>query len=79
MAQPGEFADRTVLVTGAAHGLGRGIALAFAAARARVWGCDVNQESLAETATLAGGRIETRRVDVTGTFLCTAAPGSRSP
>ena len=44
MSAAGEFADRTVLVTGAAHGLGRGIALAFADSGARVWGCDVNRD-----------------------------------
>ena len=65
MPAAGEFADRTVLVTGAAHGLGRGIALAFADAGARVWGCDVNRDSLAETVKLSNGRVETRHVDVT--------------
>ncbi|CAN5690303.1 SDR family NAD(P)-dependent oxidoreductase [soil metagenome] len=59
---------RTVIVTGAAHGIGRGIAHAFAASGAHVWACDVREEALAETAKGAAdaqGRLDTRLVDVT--------------
>ena len=37
-----EFGGKTVLVTGAAHGFGRAIALAFLANGAKVFACDVN-------------------------------------
>jgi 3-oxoacyl-[acyl-carrier protein] reductase len=43
------FPDRTVIVTGAAHGFGRAISLAFAERGARVWACDVLADELRET------------------------------
>lgn len=62
------FDGQTVIVTGAAHGFGRAIALAFAWNGASVWACDTNAEGLGETARLAhhdGLTIQTRPVDVT--------------
>ena len=62
------FPDKTVIVTGAAHGFGRAIALAFAARGARVWACDLLAEEVAETAArcqAAGGWCAARTVDVT--------------
>jgi 3-oxoacyl-[acyl-carrier protein] reductase len=62
------FDGRTVLVTGAAHGLGRAIALAFSALGAHVVACDVLGDELAETARLAGrdgGSLEAHTLDVT--------------
>ncbi|MBI5879751.1 MAG: glucose 1-dehydrogenase [Chloroflexi bacterium] len=62
-----QFNGRTALVTGAAHGFGRAIALGFAARGANVWACDVQVAGLAETKRLAqagGCVIETRTVDV---------------
>ncbi len=47
------FDNRTAIVTGAAHGFGRGIALNFAALGARVVACDVLGDELEETARLA--------------------------
>jgi len=50
-----EFAGKTVLVTGAAHGFGRAIALGFLANGAKVFACDVNLDGLAETKRLGPG------------------------
>lgn len=60
-----DFSGRTVLVTGAALGLGRAIALAFADAGADVWGCDLLSEGLDETRTMTTGKLQTRVGDVT--------------
>ncbi len=60
-----DFKDRTVLVTGAAHGFGRAIALAFAACNARVIACDIVEEGVEETAQLAGAHCLPLLLDVT--------------
>ena len=63
-----DFRHRTVIVTGAAHGFGRAIALAFAARHAHVWACDIDDEGLAETLRLSAetpGSLTARRTDVT--------------
>ncbi len=62
-----EFTDKTVIVTGAAHGFGRAISQAFAERGAHVWACDVLAAELAETERLcreAGGNCETRSVNI---------------
>lgn len=46
----GEFAGKSVLVTGAASGLGRAASIRFAAEGAKTCLVDLNQEALAETA-----------------------------
>lgn len=64
------FEGKRVIVTGAAHGFGRAISVAFASRGARVWACDVLADELAETQRLCtaaarnGGACEVRRVDV---------------
>ncbi|MDQ3396818.1 MAG: SDR family NAD(P)-dependent oxidoreductase, partial [Deinococcota bacterium] len=62
------FEGRTVIVTGAAHGIGRALSVAFAERHARVWACDILEEELAETAAQcrnAGGICDVGVVDVT--------------
>ena len=62
------FEGKTAIVTGAAHGFGRAIALAFSQRGAQVWGCDVLADELHETQKLcqqAGGRCHIATVDVT--------------
>ena len=59
------FTNKTVIVTGAAHGFGRAIALAFAQRGATVWACDILTEGLAETQRLCGANCYVRTVDVT--------------
>jgi 3-oxoacyl-[acyl-carrier protein] reductase len=62
-----DFTGRTAIVTGAAHGFGRAISLAFAKRGANVWACDVIDDELAETRRLcemAGGVCSVRNVNV---------------
>lgn len=61
-----DFSGKTVIVTGAAHGFGRAISLAFAQRGASVWACDVIETELHETRKVcaAAGKCETRVVDV---------------
>ncbi len=58
------FEERTVLVTGAAHGFGRAIAHAFAGLGASVWVTDVLAEEVERTAEEAPGACVPRVVDV---------------
>lgn len=63
-----DFTGRTVIVTGAAHGFGRAITVAFAQLGADVWACDVIEGELQETKQLCGiarSRCTVRTVDVT--------------
>ncbi|MEP7381885.1 MAG: SDR family NAD(P)-dependent oxidoreductase [Gemmatimonadota bacterium] len=62
-----DFTGHTVIVTGAAHGFGRVITLAFASRGARVWGCDLVADELQVTERLCAdtrGSCVTRVVDV---------------
>lgn len=61
------FPGKTAIVTGAAHGFGRAIALAFAQRGASVWACDVLAHELEATRQLcadAGGKCQVCIVDV---------------
>ncbi|HEY1913746.1 MAG TPA: SDR family NAD(P)-dependent oxidoreductase [Vicinamibacterales bacterium] len=61
------FAGKTTVVTGAAHGFGRAISVAFAERDADVWACDVIDDELRETERVcraAGGRCHAVRTDV---------------
>jgi len=64
----GEFADRLVVVTGAASGIGRATALAFARAGAELFVCDLASERLpslhAELRSAGAPRVHTETVDV---------------
>lgn len=58
------FDGKTVIVTGAAHGFGRAIALNFAALGANVVACDVLEEGLEETARLGNEQGSQLRIYV---------------
>ena len=69
------FADRVVIVTGAASGMGRASALRFGREGARVWCADVNAEGAQETAgmiTAAGGTARDSHFDVADVSQCRA-------
>jgi 3-oxoacyl-[acyl-carrier protein] reductase len=70
------FAGRRAVVTGAGHGIGRGIAQRLAALGARTLALDINAAGLAETA--AEG-VETAVVDVTDAAAIAAALGGFGP
>ena len=61
----GRFDGKAALVTGAAGGIGRAIALRLASEGARVFAVDVKEAELAETAALAKGGIAIMAADVT--------------
>ena len=59
------FQDKTVVVTGAASGIGRATALLFAAEGAKVFAADIDATGLAKTAADSNGSVTTVRCDVT--------------
>jgi meso-butanediol dehydrogenase / (S,S)-butanediol dehydrogenase / diacetyl reductase len=74
----GEFADKVVVVTGAASGLGRETALAFAREGAKVVVADVDADGLEQTANALralGGEALAVATDISDTGACIALPG----
>lgn len=59
-----DLSGRTALVTGAASGVGRAVALRYAAAGARVVAVDIDAEGLEATAATAGTGVEPAPADV---------------
>lgn len=60
-----DFSNKNIMVTGAGHGLGRAIAIAFAQRGANVWACDINVQGLAETQHSAESNVQIRTMDIT--------------
>lgn len=58
------FHNKTVVVTGAASGIGRATALLFAAEGAKVYAADIDEAGLAQTAADSNGEVHTVRCDV---------------
>ena len=79
-----DFTGRTAIVTGAAHGFGRAIAIAFADRGAHVWACDVLGDELRDTEALCRGARGTCRVlvvdvrDRDAVHRCVAAAAAAS-
>jgi len=79
-----DFTGKAVIVTGAAHGFGRAISVAFAERGARVWACDVIGDELDETEAMcreAGGSCHAMIVDVrdrAAVHACAAAASGGS-
>ena len=71
-------ANRILVVTGAGSGIGREVALEALRRGARVAACDINPESLAETARIAdaGGRLSTHVLNVADKAAVEALPGA---
>lgn len=70
------FDDRSVLLTGAAAGIGRATAIRLASEGARIFACDVDEKGLAETVatiTASGGTAVPHRLDVSDAAACRAA------
>ena len=61
------FAGKTVVITGAASGIGRATAIRFAGEGALVYAADIDEKGLADTAAASNGKVSCVRCDVTST------------
>jgi NADP-dependent 3-hydroxy acid dehydrogenase YdfG len=69
-----KVANKTVLVTGAGSGMGRELTLELVKRNAKVIAVDMREESLLETAKLAGENVKTFTLDVTDFDAVAAFP-----
>ena len=72
----GRFPDRSVLLTGAAAGIGRATAIRLASEGARIFACDVDKHKLDETVaaiTAGGGTAAGHPLDVSDPAACREA------
>jgi NAD(P)-dependent dehydrogenase (short-subunit alcohol dehydrogenase family) len=72
----GRFADKVALLTGAASGIGRATAVRLGAEGARIYGADIDEAGLKETARLVeqvGGAMASGRHDLTQRADCFGA------
>jgi NAD(P)-dependent dehydrogenase (short-subunit alcohol dehydrogenase family) len=67
MTSTSRFTGKTIVVTGAASGIGRATALAFAGEGGIVHAADIDATGLAATAAASNGQIHTQITDVTST------------
>lgn len=67
MSGTARFTAKTIVVTGAASGIGRATALAFAGEGGIVYAADIDPHGLEETAAASNGVIRTQITDVTET------------
>ncbi|HUE61426.1 MAG TPA: SDR family NAD(P)-dependent oxidoreductase, partial [Acidimicrobiales bacterium] len=67
---PTRFEGKVALITGAASGIGRAVAVRLLAEGASVFGVDIDRTRLDELAELADSRLITREADVSDREAC---------